>query len=183
MINDLKKYANNLGNRLATVNPVVFLYFAVFLFAFIYFWKNIVQLIKPKETAEREASQVTEKNRNYLASKSITADGKFINGLGGVTKYTIGQAKQNAESLAILMNTGKAAKWYQTTASLFGIGYIARLKSILNPGYPASYRRYVREVYRDVFTNNNDLQKDVRKAMEFGGFNRWDENLTKYFIN
>lgn len=183
MINYIRKYANNFGNSVASISPVVFLYFAAFLVAVIYFWKNLVQLVKPKETAEREATAVTAKNRLYLASKSISSDGKFINGSGGITKYTIGQAKQNAESLAILMNTGKAAKWYQVTSSFFGIGYISRLKSILNPGYPASYRRYVREVYRDVFTNNNDLQKDVVKAMQFGGINRWDNNLTKYFIN
>ena len=183
MIDKIKQTANDMGNRLATINPVVFLYFATFLVAVIYFWKNLVQLLKPKETAEREAVQVTSKNKQYLSSKSISSDGFFMNGLGQKTKYTIGQAKQNAESLAVLMNTDKNAKWYSVTSSFFGIGYTTRLKSILNPNYPATYRRYVREVYRDVFTNNNDLQRDVKKAMEFGGFNRWTDDLTKYFIN
>ncbi|WP_131538002.1 hypothetical protein [Pedobacter nototheniae] len=184
MIDNIKKHVGRFGNAVANVNPNLFLYIAVLLVVIVYFWNRILQIFKPLQTAENEAKQVTNQNKVYLSNKSITNDGYFINGLGGVTKYRITSAKQNAEDLAALLNTYRGAKWYSTTLSFFGLGSITRIKYILNPNYPASYRRYVQEIYRTVYTDNRSLQTDVRKNLTgFAGSSAWNENLTKYFIN
>ncbi|WP_025146175.1 hypothetical protein [Pedobacter jeongneungensis] len=184
MIDNLKRHANNIGNRIATINPIVFLYFSIFLITVIYFWSKIVAIFKSDPTAKDEAIKVTNTNKAYLNSKSITSDGYFLNGLGQKTKYRITQARQHAEDLSALLKTYRGAKWYSMTVSFFGLGSVSRVKRILNPNYPASFRRYVQEVYRTVYTDNRSLQTDVRAALTgFAGSSAWDNNLTKYFIN
>ncbi|RQO68505.1 hypothetical protein DBR40_19890 [Pedobacter sp. KBW01] len=184
MVDTIKQKANALGNRIASINPIVFLYFSIFLISIIYFWSKIVGLFKSEPTAKEEAAKVTTTNKTYLSNKSITPDGYFINGLGGKTKYRITEARQHAEDLSALLKTYRGAKWYSVTLSFFGMGSVTRVKRILNPNYPASFRRYVQEVYRTVYTDNKSLQTDVRAALTgFAGSSAWSNDLTKYFIN
>lgn len=159
------------------------LYVSVFLVVIIYFWRSIISLFKPANDAKQQETDVTKQNAVYKNNGSITADGRFITGTGFVTKYTVSQARENAERLAAIMNTYKGAKWYAITFSLFGFGAVSSIKSVCNPNYPASYRRYVAAAYRDVYTNYRSLQSDVYDyCTGFGGTSYYDENLRKYFI-
>lgn len=84
--------------------------------------------------------------------------------------------------MASLLKTYKGASWYSVTLSFFGMGAVSRIKGILNPNYPASYRRYVSQVYKDVYTSYRNLQSDVRNELTgFAGSNYWTADLDKYF--
>ena len=180
--NNIKKSFSQASNKLMQFKAINLLYLSIFIVTIVIFWSKIVSLFKPKQDAENEQKQLSQNNKDYLAAKRISSDGYFYNGLGQKTKYNITQARENAESLAAIMNTYKGANWYAITISFFGFGAIARIKSILNKNYPANYRRYVAGVYKDVYTDYRSLQTDVRTNLTgFAGSNFWTEDLTKYF--
>ena len=181
-INNIKKSFSQASTKMMQFKAINLVYISVFVITIVIFWSKIVSLFKPKNDAENEQKQLSENNKDYLQAKRISPRGNFYNGLGQETKYNITQARENAESLAALMNTYKGANWYAITLSFFGFGSIARIKSICNKNYPANYRRYVAGVYKDVYTDYRSLQTDVRSALTgFAGSNYWNEDLTKYF--
>ncbi len=182
MLGALKKSFSSLSKKAQSFEYKNLAYISLFLVVVLVFWRYIVSLFKPADDARAQTAAVTQKNNEFKASGSITADGRFITGNGVVTKYNITGARRDAESLAALMNTYKGAKWYSVTLSFFGLGSITKIKAILNPNYPASYRRYVSKVYTDVYTNYKGLQTDVRSALTgFAGSSYWTIDLDKYF--
>lgn len=181
-INNLKRSFSQATSKMMQFKAINLLYISVFIITIVIFWSKIVSIFKSKNDAENEKRELTENNKKALSAKRISPKGNFYNGLGQETTYNITQARENAESLASLLNTYKGAKWYSITLSFFGLGSISRIKSILNKNYPANYRRYVADTYKDVYTEYRSLQTDVRSALTgFAGSNYWTDDLTKYF--
>lgn len=164
------------------VNTFPFIPLSVFMVVVVIFWKKLVSIFKSDSYVATVDAPISAKNTKYLNNKTITAQGQFITGTGQVTKHTVGQAKQNAEELASIMKTGLKDGWFNFALYFSFSGSLDRLKKILNPNYPASYRRYVIESYYDIFTAKRSLQNDVKSHLTgFAGTTFWTNDITKYF--
>lgn len=163
---------------------------AVLLVVVYFLWTKIVGLFKPEGYANEVEKPISRLNSEFLDRYWIAVDGRFLtqNGHGAVSDYTIQQAENHALQLADLMDTSKRDSWYERIFSLTVGPTPAKIKSILNPNYPSTYRRYVIRAYADVFTNGRNLQSDVRNNFstltgidEMLGFGQWTDKLTRYF--
>jgi hypothetical protein len=183
-INSVKKSGASFMDKLANIDYRVFLAIGALCVLVWYFGRSIIELFKPAATSATENKSLSTKNGEYFVNKQIAPNGHFISGTGVVTLYTIVQARRDAEMLASLLNTSRNSSWYNITLSLWGFGVPARIKSICDKGLPAAYRRYVREVYKDVYTNSRNLQADVSSALTgFAGGSAWNADLTAYFTS
>ncbi len=147
--------------------------------------KRIPDFLRGSDYQAQISDPVAKISAKYTSNNSVTADGHFVSGAKVVTVYTISQARSDAESLASLLKKtkGAATGWFDFNFYFAFSPLPANLKKILDPGFPVAYRRYVVEVYRDVFTDKRSLSSDVRSALTgFAGSSEWDNNLTKYFI-
>lgn len=181
--NNMKKTFNKIRDSLRRFNYINLVYIGFFLVVVLLYWNKILSLFKPSNDSKGQNEQLSKTNTQFKNTSSITNDGYFLNGLGQKTRYKITEAREQAETLSALMNTYKGAKWYSVTLSLFGMGSVSRVKAVLNPNYPASYRRYVIATYRDVYTDYRSLQSDVISHLTgFAGTSYVDEKVRKYFI-
>lgn len=177
---------NKLGFNMATLYGVSF-----FLLIVLIFWTKIVSLFKPKGYENEVQKPIDKLNQLFLNRYWIVSTGNFItqNGNGTISKYTIQQAQADALRLSKTMDTSKRDSWYERIFSVTFSPSSMRVKSILNPNYPSTYRRYVIQAYSDVYTDGRNLQSDVRSHLtslsgidEILGLGQWNQNLTKYFI-
>ena len=151
-------------------NPESFPWLPIAIFiAVIYFYgmkllEKLRILLNPDNYNNDVIKPIEAKNKSALASKVINNDGVFLNGLGQVPKdrQTVTMAKQASEELSAILQTGKKDTWYSKIFAWGWTGDIDRIEAICTPNSPASYRRYVIEVYRDIYTDKRSLQSDIR---------------------
>lgn len=167
-----------------------FMAVGVFLIAVVLFWTKIVALFKPKGYQNEVQRPLTELNELFIDRYWMAVNGHFItaNGNGIVSKYNISQAQAHALQLADLMDTSKRDSWYERVFAFTLSPTAFKVKSILDPNYPSTYRRYVIQAYSDIYTNGRNLQSDVRSQVstvtgmdEMLGLGGWNNDLTKYF--
>ncbi|MFP5081621.1 hypothetical protein [Pedobacter sp. JCM 36344] len=167
-----------------TFNPDTFpfLGLSLFILVIMIFWRKLVSVFKPDTYVAEVETPVSQINEVLTKSKQII-QGHFVSGAGVITRYTISQARQNAEELSSLMKTAKNNSWYSLVLNFTFSDRNKRIKAILDPKLPSNYRKYVIQVYRDVFTSSRSLLADVRSitTTTIFGTSSWTTDLQKYF--
>lgn len=178
-------------NKKIGFNNMTLYAIAVILIVLLIFWTKIIALFKPVGYQNEVQKPIDKLNQLFINRFWINVTGNFItqNGNGQPSKYTIQQAQSDALRLADTLDTSKRDSWYERVFSVTFSPSSMRVKSILNPNYPSTYRRYVIQAYSDVYTDGRNLQTDVRSHLtslsgidEMFGLSQYDEKLKKYFI-